>query len=547
MRSRAIHTALLVILTTAVIASGVAAQARVPGENPLVHDVFTADPATLVYRDTVYLYVGHDQATGDQMFNMNEWLLYTSTDMRNWTPRGTVMKVTDFTWAVRDAWAAQVVEKDGRFYFFTTAQHGAENSKAIGVAVADHPAGPFVDARGSALVTDRTTPSPNGWDDIDPTAFVDADGTAWLAWGNPNLYLARLAPGMTEFDGPIRQLYLPNYTEGPWLHRRGDTYYLSYACFAHQGMWEKICYATAPAMTGPWTYRGIITDQTRKSYTIHPAIMEYRGQWYFFYHDALLTVNGEEGGLGRRAVALEYLFYNDDGTIRPIRQTREGVSRPPAPGTRHEGPVFHPDPALAPAPVPSNVVVIQHEAPGAERWPAGARVAVTEDPRNTAVNAASFSRSSPASLGQTVTVETSFRLERISLYAGDGYGTSPANAVTVAVYDLGTGVDTTMTEYVSRIRSANLLGSDEGLMLNYLPQAQGLLHIDLPASRQPTLQAGHTYVIELQGVRDGAPLFWRRTRQDAYAAGAAFQNRELFRERSRSADFAVALYGPTAD
>lgn len=105
-------------------------------------------------------------------------------DMKTLTAHGPAMKPKDFAWAAKDAWAAPI------------------RGMAIGVAVSDHPCGPFVDARGSALVTDKTTPNPNGGDDIDPTVLVDDDGTAWLAWGNPKLYLARLKPDMTEFDGP---------------------------------------------------------------------------------------------------------------------------------------------------------------------------------------------------------------------------------------------------------------------------------------------------------------------------------------------------------
>ena len=303
-----------------------------PGqENPLFRDAFTADPAPLVVGDTLFVYVGHDEATGEQMFNITEWLVYSTTDMRSWEAHGPVMEPTDFDWAVRDAWASQVVEHDGRFYFYTTVQHDSTRpGKAIGVAVADHATGPFVDARGSALVTDATTPSDDSWDDIDPTVFIDDDGTAWLAWGNPNLYFARLKPNMIEIDGAIRTVEVPNYTEGPWLHQREDTYYLTYACFAHQGLWEKICSATAPSITGPWTYQGILMEQTEKSYTIHPGIVEFKDQWYLFYHTAQLTLHGEEGGLGRRSVAVDYLFYEPDGTMRPVEKTVEGASVPPS-------------------------------------------------------------------------------------------------------------------------------------------------------------------------------------------------------------------------
>jgi len=303
-----------------------------PGSNPLFRDAFTADPAPLVVGDTLYLYVGHDEASGKQMFNITEWLCYSTKDMKHWTPHGSVLKPTDFKWATGEAWASQVVEKNGKFYFYTTVQHGEPYvGKSIGVAVGDSPLGPFTDARGTALVRDDTTPSDKPWNDIDPTVFIDDDGTAYLAWGNPYLYFAKLKPSMTEIDGEIQRIELPYYTEGPWLHKRGDLYYLTYAAFAHQGKWEKLCYATAPKITGPWTYRGILVDQTKRSYTIHPGIVEFKDRWCLFYHTADLVLKGEEGGLGRRSVAVEHLEYHPDGTMKPVVQTAAGVSTPDQP------------------------------------------------------------------------------------------------------------------------------------------------------------------------------------------------------------------------
>ncbi len=301
-----------------------------PPGNPLFRDSFTADPAPLVVGDTLYVYVGQDEAKDGEMFTMTGWRCYSTKDMKTWTSHGVILRPTDFKWAVRDAWAAQVVERNGRFYFYGTVQHDDTSpGKAIGVAVADHPLGPFVDARGSALVTDATTPSDKPWNDIDPTVMIDDDGSAYLAWGNPYLYLAKLKPNMTELDGEIRRIDLPNYTEGPWLHKRGDTYYLTYAAFAHQGTAEKICYATAPSIHGPWTYRGILTGFAENSYTIHPGIVEFQGRWYFFYHNATLTLNGLKGALGRRAVCAEYLGYKPDGTLEPVVQTAGGLRLPP--------------------------------------------------------------------------------------------------------------------------------------------------------------------------------------------------------------------------
>ena len=209
------------------------AQAAAPGSNPIIRDKFTADPAPLVVGDRLYLYVGHDQAQRDEMFNMREWLVYSTTDMTTWTDHGPIMKVADFTWAKAVAWASQAIEKNGRFWFYAAVEHDATHpGKAIAVAVAvsDCPTGPFVDAKGSALVTNAMTPKgTHSWEDIDPTVFTDDDGSTWIAWGNRQCYIARLKPNMVELDGPITEITPPHFEEGPWLHKRGDLYHLTYA------------------------------------------------------------------------------------------------------------------------------------------------------------------------------------------------------------------------------------------------------------------------------------------------------------------------------
>ncbi len=105
---------------------GVAA-AAVIAENPysIIQTSYTADPAPMVFNDTVYLYTNHDEDDADG-FKMYDWLLYTSTDMVNWTDCGSVASLKDFKWNPRDngAWAAQVVECDGKFYMYCADTHG---------------------------------------------------------------------------------------------------------------------------------------------------------------------------------------------------------------------------------------------------------------------------------------------------------------------------------------------------------------------------------------------------------------------------------------
>lgn len=85
-----------------------------PGSNPIIRDKFTADPAPMVDGNRLYLYVGHDEAQRDEMFNMREWLVYSTTDMKHWTDHGPIMNVADFKWAKKDAWASQAIKKKDR-------------------------------------------------------------------------------------------------------------------------------------------------------------------------------------------------------------------------------------------------------------------------------------------------------------------------------------------------------------------------------------------------------------------------------------------------
>lgn len=295
--------------------------------NPVIRDKFTADPAPMVHNGRLYLYVGHDEAEEGQDFNITEWLCYSTKDMKTWTDHGVVLKPTDFSWGVGEAWASQVVEKDGKFYYYTTVQAGEPyNSKTVGVAVSDSPTGPFVDARGTPLITDDMTP--NGargwWNDIDPTVFIDDDGTPWMSWGNGTCFLVKLKRNMTELDGPIEILKMPKFVEGPWIHKRGNLYYLTYASMG-KGR-EMINYATAPAMEGPWTYRGVLSGMAENSFTIHPGIIEFEGKDYLFYHNAVLTLDGKAGATGRRSVCVDHLYYLPDGRMAFVEQTTEGIS-----------------------------------------------------------------------------------------------------------------------------------------------------------------------------------------------------------------------------
>lgn len=288
--------------------------------NPIITDKYTADPAALVYKDKVYLYTGHDVPDkGVQSYRMNDWLVYSTSDMVHWQEHPVPLKTSDFAWAKGDAWASQVIERNGKFYWYVAVEHGKIHGKAIGIAIADSPSGPFKDALGKALITnDMTTKTYISWDDIDPTVWIDDDGQAYLFWGNTVCNYVKLKENMIEMDGPIMTIDLPNFTEAPWVHKHNGWYYLSYA-FQFP---EKIAYAMSKSINGPWEYKGILNEVAGNSNTNHQSIIDFKGKSYFIYHNGSIPT---EGGSFRRSVCVDRLYYNPDGTMKRIVMTSEGI------------------------------------------------------------------------------------------------------------------------------------------------------------------------------------------------------------------------------
>jgi beta-xylosidase len=294
---------------------------QVKNGNPIIKDKYTGDPAAFVYKDSVYLFAGHDETpAGKDGYQMHEWLCFSSSDMVNWKEHPVPLRVKDFGWAKDDAWASQVIERNGKFYWYVATEHATIPGKSIGVAVSDKPIGPFKDALGKALVTNDMTSAASKmmWDDIDPSVIIDSDGQAYLFWGNGKCYYAKLKQNMIELDGEIKTIDLPAYTEAPWIHLRKGWYYLSYAT----GFPEKIAYAMSRSINGPWKFKGILNELSGNSNTNHQSIIDFKGASYFIYHNGSLQ---HDGGSFRRSVCIDYLYYNTDGSIKRIVMTSEGV------------------------------------------------------------------------------------------------------------------------------------------------------------------------------------------------------------------------------
>jgi len=289
-------------------------------QNPIIQTCYTADPAPMVHNGTVYLYADHDE-DNSKYYTMNDWKVYSSTDMVNWTDHGTPLRYTDFKWSDGQAWASQCVYRNGKYYWYVCCHSKTLNHHAVGVAVSDSPYGPFKDALGKPLAS-------LSWADIDPTVFIDDDGQAYLYWGNSGLWYVKLNKDMISYSGDIvkvdvkdKKAFAPIYVEAPWLNKHNGVYYLSYAA---GGIPEHIAYSTSNSPTGPWKYQGVMMPQQGGSFTNHGGMIDFKGKSYYFYHNGALP-----GGSGfTRSICVDPFTYNSNGTISPFNMTKEGVKDP---------------------------------------------------------------------------------------------------------------------------------------------------------------------------------------------------------------------------
>ena len=284
---------------------------------PLFQTKYTADPSPLVVGDTLFLYTSHDASPEDipdvnekssAGFFMYDWLLWSTTDMVNWTEHGAVASLKDFPWRGREngAWAIQTVERNGKYYLYAPL-HG----HGIGVLEADSPYGPFKDPLGKPLVWDQSN-----WYDIDPSVYTDDDGQAYMYWGNPHTFWAKLGEDMTSLTSSVTKLpHIPNYQEGPWFYKRNGHYYLGFASTCCP---EALGYAMSDSPTGPWEWKGYIMKPTQRDRGNHPGIVDYKGHSYVFGQNYDLMHLETFVHHERRSVSATEIIYNADGTIQEV-------------------------------------------------------------------------------------------------------------------------------------------------------------------------------------------------------------------------------------
>lgn len=298
---------------------GLSAQGLTP-INPLLDFTYAADPSAHVFHDTLWVYPSHDKADAKR-FDMEDYHVYSTTDMVHWQNHGIIFRPFEqTTWAKEAAWAPDCVERDGKFYLYYPT-----DKRHIGVAVSNRPDGPFVDPLGHPLLSIDSPGVVCDRDFIDPCVFIDDDGRAYMYVGQNTPCCIKLNSDMTSYDGEVHLLEgIPEFFEAAWMHKEGSTYYFSYSDGPFHGHQPRISYCTADNPLGPFTYRGVILDPVNSG-TNHHSIVQYRGQWWLFYHTSDLSLyNAPFDHTGvRRSLAADPLFYSKDGAIQKVTPSHD--------------------------------------------------------------------------------------------------------------------------------------------------------------------------------------------------------------------------------
>jgi beta-xylosidase len=258
---------------------------------------------------------------------------FSSKDLVHWQKHERVLDIKDIEWAEFALWAPSVIHANDQYYLFFGANDIQSNEEygGIGVAVADRPEGPFKDGLGKPLI-DKFH---NGAQPIDQFVFRDDDGEFYMYYGGwRHCNVVRLADDLLSLkpfpDGTMYKEITPeNYVEGPFVFKRDGKYYLMWSEGGWGGPNYSVAYAIADSPLGPFKRIGKILQQDPDVATGagHHSVIPVRGsdEWYIVYHRRpLYTRNGNH-----RETCIDFMRFNEDGTIQPVKITFEGVPAKP--------------------------------------------------------------------------------------------------------------------------------------------------------------------------------------------------------------------------
>jgi hypothetical protein len=297
---------------------------NINAQNPLIQNQYTADPTARVFDGKVYVYPSHDILSSPGKgrigwFCMEDYHVFSSENLTDWTDHGVIVSQNKVKWVdstTYSMWAPDCIFRNGKYYFYFPAPakdpvYG--KGSTVGVAISDNPYGPFIP---------QTAPI-DKVHGIDPNVFIDKDGQAYLYWAAGKFFMAKLKDNMLELASEVQQpITFPTIglIEGPFLFERNGTYYMTYPHV--QNKIERLEYATASSPMGPFKYAGVLMDEsTSGCWTNHQSVVNFKNQWYLFYHNNDLSPKFDKN----RSIRADSLFFNTDGSIRKVIPSLRGV------------------------------------------------------------------------------------------------------------------------------------------------------------------------------------------------------------------------------
>lgn len=310
-------------------------------KNPFVKDMFTADPSARVFNGRLYVYASHDISPASNCGRMDQYHIFSTSDMKQWVDHGEILAAKDVPWGRPEGgymWAPDCIYRNGKYYFYYPHPSGPgdtwNKTWKIGVAVSDRPDGGF-DPRPEAAGVAGFKGYIEGMEPfIDPCVFIDDDGQAYIyQGGGGQCFGGKLKENMVELDGSMQRMVdtkgskrkfrgveydgLEIFHEGTWVFKRKDIYYLTAPDDHHlKDGGNQLVYYTSKSPLGPWSYGGVYLEPTGCG-TSHGSVVEFKGQWYAFYHNCRLS----GGDASNRSICVDKLEFGKDGSMKMVQQT----------------------------------------------------------------------------------------------------------------------------------------------------------------------------------------------------------------------------------
>ena len=298
-------------------------------QNPIVPNKGLNDPHIHIFNDTAYVYASHDKSINNDKFIMEDWWIWSSPDLINWTKRSVLNPKN--TYIAKDftrCWATDVGYKNGKYYWYFS-----EGNEQTGVVVGDTPVGPWKDVLAKPLLDSTLTPT----HEYDMAIFED-NGTHYIIFGVWDYYIAKLSDDMISLAETPKKITINNprgpynpdgsntnmpTDDKPFVHKYNGKYYLSWGCF----------YAMSNDVYGPYDYKDTVIKEESfaQGYEAptwpngflqgrHGSFFEWHNQWYYVYCDISQT-----GNRYFRDSFISYVHYKANGEMATIRVDGVGV------------------------------------------------------------------------------------------------------------------------------------------------------------------------------------------------------------------------------